>query len=136
MKRLFKPLSNRGVAIETAMFMMVVVFSLCTMLVMFAMISRKQNITSNRDFQEQSRIDQIGEDFCYFIKTSTEPVDLTAFTYSFSDSYYAYPSRVGETNVYKMTLRKIGKYTHVLSLEVEKSGDTIIIKRWSQFDDN
>ena len=67
MNLFFKPFSRRGVALETAMFMMIVVFSLCTLLVMFAMISRKEIMTSNKSFQDQVILDQIGEDFCFYV---------------------------------------------------------------------
>ena len=131
MRRFFRPFSKRGVAIETAMFMMVVVFSLCTLLVMFAMISRKEIITSNRSFQDQVQIDQIGEDFCHYVKNYS---DGDVFTYSYSDQYYAFCTH--DENVFKMTLRKNGKYTHVLSVEVEKTDDTVKVLRWSQFEDD
>lgn len=133
MNKYFRPFNKKGVAIETAMFMMIVVFSLCTLLVMFAMISRKQIITSNNEFQTQTHIDQIGEDFCYYVRTYDE-ASPSEFSCRYPGEYYTLCTRNG--NVFTLVLRESGKYTHVLSLVIEKEDAGIIIKRWSQFEGN
>ena len=131
MKNVFKPFGKKGVAIETAMFMMVVVFSLCTLLVMFAMLSRKHTINANNDFTDRSHIEQIGEDFCYYVRTS----DMSSFfNYRYSDDFYAIIEHAPESDIYRLVVRRTGTFKHELTVEVKKIDTGIKVMRWSQFE--
>ena len=72
---------RRGVAIEMALAMLVVVFALCTLLVTLSAYSRTDNTKQNRAFADSVAVDQIGEDFLTALETANRNGTLPDFAY-------------------------------------------------------
>ena len=113
--------NKRGVAIETAVFMMVVIFAMCTLILTVTLFSRHHTLESNDAFTEQVSLDDLGEDFIKGI-----PEGLT-------------DPRFNENNVringneYTLTVRDPdGKV--LLNVVAEWDGAHVEIKRWSRFE--
>ncbi len=122
--------NNKGIAIETALFMMVIVFALCTLLLTFALYSRNQSKVVNNQFESLLLTDQIGEDFYYSVKNN-EPMDTGSYTGR------SVTINEDENNNNKKTLIVIDSNTgkHLLTVVIEKNGTDINILRWSRFAD-
>ena len=59
-----RPFRNRrGIAIELALSMMVIVFSLCALMTTVVTVSRKQSNTATARFVQSAEVDALGEAF-------------------------------------------------------------------------
>ena len=124
MKRALRILKDkRGIAIETALLFMLVIFSLCALITSVATIGRKQSQLESRVFTKEVEIDQIGEDFiAYLAAGEASDFDAAGENYDF---------RVDkEENISALTLTKTGSTSVVLSIEAEKTGAGVKILRW------
>lgn len=83
-----KPNRKRGVAIEMALSMLVVVFALCTLLVTLAAYSRTDNTKQNRAFADSVAVDQIGEDFLAALNTAVQNGTQSEFDFDNNGGMY------------------------------------------------
>lgn len=58
-----RPSNRRGMAIEMAMAMMIIVFSLCALMTTVVTVSRKQTNIATARFTQTAQVDAIGEKF-------------------------------------------------------------------------
>lgn len=73
--RLIKIINNRrGVAIESAITMMVVVFSLCALMTVFCVATRTTDQNRFKSLAQEAAVDAIGEKF---VKSPDENIDST-----------------------------------------------------------
>ena len=124
MKRALRILKDkRGIAIETALLFMLVIFSLCALITSVATIGRKQSQLESRVFTKEVEIDQIGEDFiAYLAAGEASDFDAAGENYDF---------RVDkEENISALTLTNKGSTSVVLYIEAEKTGAGVKILRW------
>ncbi len=62
--------NRRGMAIEMAMAMMIIVFSLCALMTTVVTVSRKQTNIATARFTQTAQVDALGEQF---VKTGEKP---------------------------------------------------------------
>ena len=118
--------NKRGIAIETALFMMVVVFALCTLLLTFALYSRNQNVIANDRFESLALTEQIGEDFYYSVKNN-ESMDTGAYT----DRSVTVSE---EADIITLVVTDSNNGDHLLTVVIlRKDGGDVSILRWSRF---
>ena len=125
MKRALRILKDkRGIAIETALLFMLVIFSLCALITSVATIGRKQSQLENRVFTNEVEIDQIGEDFIAYLAAGKDS--------DFAVAGEKYDSTVvdKEENISALTLTKKGSSSVVLYIEAEKTDAGVNILRW------
>lgn len=121
---------DRGVAIEMALSMMVMVFAMCTLLLTFALSSRSENKRLNNAFAQSAELDQIGEDFLYNVRQN----DFSADNYKITTNTYTASATNPETNVYTLTVTRTGGSASVLTVTVQKQDDnTWKVTEWTQF---
>ena len=65
-----RPSNRRGMAIEMAMAMMIIVFSLCALMTTVVTVSRKQTNIATARFTQTAQVDALGEQF---VKTGKKP---------------------------------------------------------------
>ena len=125
MKRALRILKDkRGIAIETALLFMLVIFSLCALITSVATIGRRQAKLESDVLVSDALIDQIGEDFIAYLAGGEES--------DFDAADEKYDSTVvdkGE-NISALTLTKKGSSSVVLYIEAEKTGAGVKILRW------
>lgn len=119
---------DRGVAIEMALSMMVMVFAMCTLLLTFALSSRSENKRLNAAFEQSAELDRIGEDFLYQVRQT----GFNADGYSPDSTTYAAEVKQ-ENNAYTLTVTRTGGTNPVLTVKVEKQGNTWKVTEWTQF---
>ncbi|MBQ6043826.1 MAG: hypothetical protein IJL41_06790 [Clostridia bacterium] len=109
--------NKKGIAIETAVFMMIIIFALCTLIVTITLYSRQHVERAKNDFAERVKIDSIGEQILIGVSTTQEG-------YNVEKQGNSYIVRDSKGDV-------------VLNIVVEKEGDNdnFIIKRWSCFEE-
>lgn len=110
---------DRGVAIEMALAMLVLVFALCSLLVTLAAKSRSLNNRENTALTVSTAVDQLGEDFlsalAAFDATSGE-----TFTFASTDALYDVRVSV-DTDTY--TLRAYSGNDQKLLVRAKKNAD-------------
>ena len=125
MKRALRILKDkRGIAIETALLFMLVIFSLCALITSVATIGRRQAKLESDVLVSDALIDQIGEDFIAYLAGGEES--------DFDAANEKYDSTVvdkGE-NISALTLTKKGSSSVVLYIEAEKTDAGVKILRW------
>lgn len=102
--------NRRGMAIEMAMAMMIIVFSLCALMTTVVTVSRKQTNIATARFTQTAQVDALGEQF---VKTGATPP---------SDIY------VCEVHDNILTVSKDGKT--LLTVEKQQKGDKYIAISW------
>lgn len=125
---------DRGVAIEMALSMMVMVFAMCTLLLTFALSSRSENKRLNNAFEQSAELDRIGEDFLYNVQKndiSAGVFETASDTYAATVTASATDGNESEINAYTLTVTR--KDSAVLTVKVEKQGDTWKVTEWTQF---
>lgn len=103
--------NRRGMAIEMAMAMMIIVFSLCALMTTVVTVSRKQTNIATARFTQTAQVDAIGEKF---VK------DPDSFQYTGTE--YECDTSVQNT----LTVSKDGKTL----LTVELNDDKKTVKSW------
>lgn len=127
-KRLHKKASrNRGVAIEMALSMLVLVFALCTLLVTFTLSSRSESKQLGKALEQKATLDQVGEDFLNYAKQN-ESVD------NFTSSRLDYKTKIEtiEKNQYCLKVESISDNTIKLEVIISKNGETVSIVKWTR----
>lgn len=128
---------DRGVAIEMALSMMVMVFAMCTLLLTFALSSRSENKRLNNAFAQSAELDQIGEDFLYKVRQTGFNADgyaITSETYAATVTASATDGNESENNAYTLTVTRTGGSAAVLTVTVQKQDDnTWKVTEWTQF---
>jgi hypothetical protein len=112
--------NKKGIAIETAVFMMIIIFALCTLIVTITLYSRQHVERAKNDFAERVKIDSIGEKI-YESVCENSTLD-TQEGYNVEKQGNSYIVRDSKGDV-------------VLNIVVEKEGENFIIKRWSCFEE-
>lgn len=102
--------NRRGMAIEMAMAMMIIVFSLCALMTTVVTVSRKQTNIATARFTQTAQVDAIGEKF---VK------DPDSFQYTGTE----YECDTSVQN--KLTVSKDGKTLLTVELNVDKT-----VKSW------
>ncbi len=128
MKTLRKILrSQRGVAIEMALFLMLIVFLFSTLITVFCLSAHTSTLRQNERFAEDASIDQIGEKFVKQVQSSGN-----ADSFNASDSgYKAEVTQNGDNNyTLKITDPQSGKL--LLTVEVSKNNTTTTVVRWQK----
>lgn len=127
MKRALRILKDkRGIAIETALLFMLVIFSLCALITSVATIGRKQSQLESRVFTKEVEIDQIGEDFIAYLAAG-EASDFDAAGEKYDSTVVVVDK---EENISALTLTNKGSTSVVLYIEAEKTGAGVKILRW------
>ncbi len=132
-KRLHKKASrNRGVAIEMALSMLVLVFALCTLLVTFTLSSRSESKQLGKALEQKAMLDQVGEDFLYHVKKNTVGTDFKSDRLSGDD--YKIETGAGENSDGQYHLKISSKSDNTVKLEViiSKNDATVSIVKWTR----
>ncbi|MBO4861134.1 MAG: hypothetical protein J5530_06280 [Clostridia bacterium] len=115
--------NKKGIAIETAVFMMIIIFALCTLIVTITLYSRQHSIKANNDFINRVNLDKVGEKFIAALRNND------ADSFAFDGKY----SIISDGNERILTVYDDnGKV--VLNVVAEPDGGNYIIKRWSCFE--
>ena len=115
MKILRRLKDRRGIAIETALLFMMVIFSLCALITTVAIIGRRQTKFENNMLVYKVEVDQIGEDFIYCIENNKNIKDLEA-------KYSAYTLDViDDNNIVTLTVTKKANSSVALFVEAQKT---------------
>lgn len=89
MKLMQKLICKRGIAIENAILVMLIIFMICTMLTNLALVGHYQVKIENITLMKNVEIDQIGEDYLASIKAGQEFIlDSEIYVCSVSDEEY------------------------------------------------
>ncbi len=89
MKRLSFLRSRRGVAIESAIFTMLMVFALCSIILTVSMYMIQNQKQETEDFNERIFVDQLGEDFLYAVRSGATYHADTDYTDGVDNSYFS-----------------------------------------------
>lgn len=103
--------NRRGMAIEMAMAMMIIVFSLCALMTTVVTVSRKQTNIATARFTQTAQVDAIGESFVRASKAGE--------TFQYDGTEYECDTSVQNT----LTVSKDGKT--LLTVVVDGSGKII-----------
>lgn len=106
---------ERGVAIEMAMVMLVVVFALCTLLLTFSLTSRNGSKSRGQALEQSAALEQLGEDFLYAVRQ----VDFEADTYTVDSADYT-GTVTEKDGTYCLTLTRRENSRHALTVKVQK----------------
>ncbi len=118
--------NKKGIAIETAVFMMIVIFALCTLIVTITLYSRQHSIKANNDFINRVNLDQVGESFIAALRKNNN-----ADSFVIDEKVY---SIISDGNERILTVYDDnGKV--VLNVVAEPDGGNYTIKRWSCFEE-
>ena len=127
MKRALRILKDkRGIAIETALLFMLVIFSLCALITSVATIGRRQAKLESDVLVSDALIDQIGEDFIAYLAVGEES-DFDADNEKYDSTVVVVDK---EKNISALTLTKKGSSSVVLYIEAEKTDAGVKILRW------
>lgn len=108
---------ERGVAIEMAMVMLVVVFALCTLLLTFSLASRNGSKSRGQALEQSAALEQLGEDFLYAVRQDNfDAADAVG-----SADYTGTVTVEGDT--YCLTLTRRENSRHALTVKVERQGN-------------
>lgn len=106
--------NRRGMAIEMAMAMMIIVFSLCALMTTVVTVSRKQTNIATARFTQTAQVDAIGESFVRAFKND-EPFQYTGTEFICNQS----------VDKLKLTVSKDGKTLLTVELNDDKT-----VKSW------
>ncbi|GEM_PF-5582505 len=121
--------NKKGIAIETAVFMMIVIFALCTLIVTITLYSRQHSIKANNDFINRVNLDKVGEKFIAALNAALKE-NNDADSFDFDGKVY---SIISDGNERILTVYDDnGKV--VLNVVAEPDGGNYTIKRWSCFE--
>lgn len=109
---------ERGVAIEMAMVMLVVVFALCTLLLTFSLTSRNGSKSRGQALEQSAALEQLGEDFLYAVRQD----NFDAAAYAVGSADYTGTVTV-EGDTYCLTLTRRENSRHALTVKVERQGN-------------
>lgn len=130
MKTLKKILrSQRGAAIEMALFLMLIVFLFSTLITIFCLSAHTSTLRQNERFAEDARIDQIGEKFVKQVQSDNN----VATSFNTSDPDYKTEVTSGDDNTYtlKITDPQSGKLLLTVEVSKDTNNDTKIV-RWQK----
>ena len=121
--------NKKGIAIETAVFMMIIIFALCTLIVTITLYSRQHVERSKNDFAEQVEIDQIGEQFIGTLHGTIGSIEYEGYyTIEDVDNYHI-------LTVYDDNGKVILNVVAETSNNAGTINKTVNIKRWSCFEE-
>lgn len=119
LKKIFK--SKKGIAIETAILSIIVIFSLCFLVTSLTLVGHYQVQIESAFILNDANLDQIGEDFI------ANPTDFNEKGY---DGFYC------EVNNEKTQLTasySSNKGKVILEVKIEKDGDNYKVTKWQKF---
>ncbi len=114
--------SKRGIAMETAILFMVLIFSLCFLLTTLAMIGHYRVELEHMTLLSDVAVEQIGEDYLASLKT-------TGNAESFAESYDDYDYAVSG-NALTVWRKTDESKTAVLYVEAELTDGEISVMQW------
>ncbi|MBR6682574.1 MAG: hypothetical protein IKL40_06290 [Clostridia bacterium] len=106
--------ARKGVAIELALVLLVLIFALCSLLVSLAVIQSKTAEQNNNDLSERLILDNIAESFCGAVASGT----IQKWTAD-SDDYASEVEQSGDG--YTLKLYETNGEDNVLTVTLEKS---------------
>lgn len=113
-----KAARRRGVGMELAVMVLLVVFAMSTLLVSTVMLEDDNLEDSKTQMTERMVLDKLGEDFCANVSDAWVPAD-GAYTGSVTV----------ESGVYTMTLTRDG--ATMLTVELTPAGDGYTVTQWN-----
>lgn len=130
MKTLKKILrSQRGAAIEMALFLMLIVFLFSTLITIFCLSAHTSTLRQNERFAEDARLDLIGEQFVKQVQSTTD----NAISFTISDPDYKTEVTSGNnTYTLKITDPQSGKLLLTVEVSKDNNNDTTKIVRWQK----
>jgi hypothetical protein len=118
MKQILK--SKRGIALESAVLFMLIIFSLCALLTSLSLIGHYQLKIEKTVLLNDVEIDQIGEDYLASLKSGEE---------KFTESYENYEYKV-DGNALTVWRKNDRERSTVLYVEAEVNGEQVDILKW------
>ena len=116
--------SKRGVAIENAILFLLVVFALCSLLTMIALIANYQFKIDKIVLEQDVAIDQIGEDFIAIVPK----IESDGVTELNNENYHCPIEKIDDK--YVLTVKPKDSETILLYVEAKSDG-TILSWRYS-----
>ena len=111
--------SKRGATLSNAVFFMLIVFSLCTLLTLVAMVGHYQIKLEKNDLLKDVSIDQIGEDYLASAKKGEE----------FSVTYDKYSYEVLENSL-TVWRKNDSSRSAVLYVELSTGAEGVSVVKW------
>jgi hypothetical protein len=118
MKQILK--SKRGIALESAVLFMLIIFSLCALLTSLSLIGHYQLKIEKTVLLNDVEIDQIGEDYLASLKSGEE---------KFTESYENYEYKV-DGNALTVWCKNDREGVAVLYVEAEVNGEQVDVLKW------
>jgi hypothetical protein len=118
MKQILK--SKRGIALESAVLFMLIIFSLCALLTSLSLIGHYQIKIEKTVLLNDVEIDQIGEDYLASLKSGEE---------KFTESYENYEYKV-DGNALTVWRKNDREGVAVLYVEAEVNGEQVDVLKW------
>lgn len=118
-------LDRKGIAMESAILFMVVIFSLCTLLLSVSLIGRTQTRIDKNLALSQVGQEQMGENFLIALQNGEPPA-------TYETEKYACTTATTPEGRYTLTVRLKDTNATVLYVEAAKEGDTVRVHRWSK----
>jgi hypothetical protein len=118
MKQILK--SKRGIALESAVLFMLIIFSLCALLTSLSLIGHYQLKIEKTVLLNDVEIDQIGEDYLASLKSGEE---------KFTESYENYEYKV-DGNALTVWRKNDREGVEVLYVEAEVNGEQVDVLKW------
>ena len=120
MKILRRLKDRRGIAIETAILFMLVIFSLCALITTVSIIGRRQTKFENDMLLYKVEVDQIGEDFIYYIDTDVRGGSGIKGFEVMSYEGYTLTTTSEEENKFTLAVTKNSSQSVVLFVRAQK----------------
>jgi hypothetical protein len=118
MKQILK--SKRGIALESAVLFMLIIFSLCALLTSLSLIGHYQLKIEKTVLLNDVEIDQIGEDYLASLKSGEE---------KFTESYENYEYKV-DGNALTVWRKNDREGVALLYVEAEVNGEQVDVLKW------
>jgi hypothetical protein len=118
MKQILK--SKRGIALESAVLFMLIIFSLCALLTSLSLIGHYQLKIEKTVLLNDVEIDQIGEDYLASLKSGEE---------KFTESYENYEYKV-DGNALTVWRKNDREGVAVLYVEAEVNREQVDVLKW------
>ncbi|MBO4666656.1 MAG: hypothetical protein J5666_00815 [Bacilli bacterium] len=119
-KKLLK--DKKGVALETAIIFMLIMFSFCTILFIVGYKEKTRDDFGNTNMNLPYRIEQIGEDFY------NDCLEGNGADFAYDNDYYYGTVEVKGGTKYSLTV--VEKFSYKIVLEVDVTIDTNKITKW------
>lgn len=129
-----KPLfikSNKGIAIEMVIVAALVVFGLCSLIMVYTFKSMYLSEYNARVLQSRLDLDQIGDDYLNYLNGNSKSFDVNGYSYELKDEKFIYTIIIDKgTSSSKLTVYDLGLPQLTINYNYDNYLNKYIITGW------